>query len=420
VRFLFCSFSSPGFLFPLIGLAAELEQRGHAVAFVSGPLAGDVLGLAGLRRIPRGDRDGPSFNVSTWYMPISVAIDVKHIEYAIATEHPDVLVTHHLCLSALIVRDRQTMPAAVLGPMAYLYPPARATLPAISTECARRLQWRLDEGTKVLNDARQLFHLRPVTATSEGNALLGDLFMLRTAPFLESNLDALPSRVHAVGPCTWEPRGGGGEGGDVEAWQSLLAAFADPDAPVVYVHNGRTFDGPSFWPQLVSGLGSAPIQVVASVARMDTEVGVLPKNFLVRPHVSQDLVLSHAKAVIASGHSSVAIGAAVHGVPSVLIPIGVETPENTDRLVAAGCAIALDIETLTPATIGEAVDRLLRDGTVQRNCLGLRERLRAMNTFASAARLVEIMARTRGPVGRDEAVSLADALRSRPLSAPAV
>ena len=412
MRFLFCSFSSPGFLFPLIGLAAELERRGHSVAFVSGVQAGDVLGREGLRRIPRGDRDGPSFNVSTWYIPISVAIDVKHIEYAIATEHPDVIVTHHLCLSALIVRDRHTMPSAVLGPMAYLYPPVRATVPPLSADCARRLQWRLDEGTRVLNDARQLFHLRPVTGTAELNAMLGDLFMLRTGPFLEPNLDALPSRVHAVGPCTWEPRGGGGAGGDVEAWQYLRAAFADPDAPVVYVHNGRAFDGPSFWPHLVRGLGSAPIQVVASVARMDAEVGVLPRNFLARPHVSQDLVLPHAKAVVASGHSTVAIGAAVHGVPSVLIPNGVETPENTDRLVSAGCAVALDIEALTPAIIWDALDGLLRDGTIRRNCLGLREKLRAMDTFAPAARLVETMARRREPVARDEAVSMADAVHA--------
>jgi L-desosaminyltransferase/TDP-megosamine glycosyltransferase/glycosyltransferase OleGII/desosaminyltransferase OleGI len=136
--------------------------------------------------------------------------------------------------------------------------------------------------------------------------------------------------------------------------------------------------------------------------------------------VSQDLVLPHAKAVVASGHSAVAIGAAVHGVPSVLIPNGVETPENTDRLVAAGCAVALDIDALTPAIIRDVVDRLLRDETIQRNCHALREQLRAINSFAPAASLVETMARTRRPVTRNAAFSMTNADRSWHLSAHAV
>jgi len=406
MRLLFCSFSSPGFLFPLVGLAAELRRRGHAIGFVSGPHAGEVLATAGFSRIPRSEHDGPSFNVSTWYVPISIAIDVKHIEYAIAREPPDAIVTHHLCFSALIVRDRHAVPAAVLGPMAYLYPPAQPTVTGLSAECTRRLQWRLEEGMSVLNASRELFRLPAQPAIADDHGMLGDAYMLRTAPCLETSLDAWPSKVHAVGPCIWEPAM------DDAAWQDLRADFAAPEAPVVYVHNGRAFDSPSFWPQLVAALGPAPVQVVASVARMDTELGPLPSNFLVRPHVPQGLVLPHASAVIAGGHSSVAIGAAVHGVPSVLIPHGVETPENTDRLVSAGCALSLDINALTPDHVRYALDHVLGDDGMQRNCAALKDKLRALDSLATAATLVETMASTQAPVLRARAAVFTDAIEN--------
>ena len=413
MRFLVCSFSSPGFLFPLVGLALELCRRGHHVGFASGPQATDVLAAAELTRTPRSERDGPSFNVSTWHVPISIAIDVKHIEYAMTVTAPEAIVTHHLCLSALIARARHGVPVAVLGPMSYLYPPATPVADT-SAESARRLQWRLDEGSRVLNEARGLFRLPPQAAVADDHGMLGDVFMLRTDPCLETNLAALPPKVHAVGPCTWEPPVDDGEQPSLaRAWAALRAKFLDPDAPVVYVHNGRAFDGPSFWPQLTEALGSAPVQVVASVGRMDTDVGVLPPNFLVGSHIPQGLVLPHASAVIASGHSSVVLGAATRGVPCVLIPHGVETPENADRLVAAGCALVVDIYTLTARGLREALDRVIGDVDMRRHCEALRNRLQALDSFEAAAVLVETMASTRAPVYRPDDASVTEAVALR-------
>src|SRR5256885_1161591 len=116
MRFLFCSFSSPGFLFPLVGLAVELRRRGHDVDFASGLPAGHVLETAGFSRVPRGATDGESFDISKWHHPLANAIDAKHAEFAIHRARPDAIVTHHLCLSALTIGERHGLPVAVMGP----------------------------------------------------------------------------------------------------------------------------------------------------------------------------------------------------------------------------------------------------------------------------------------------------------------
>ena len=134
------------------------------------------------------------------------------------------------------------------------------------------------------------------------------------------------------------------------------------------------------------------------------DLGSIPPNFLVRDHIPQGMVLPHAGAVLAGGHASVVIGAAMHGVPCVLIPYGVDTPENAERLAAAGCALCLPMEGLTADAVREAVGRVLIDEEMRQNSRALRSKFRAMDSFDRAATLVETMARTRAPVHRASAV----------------
>jgi MGT family glycosyltransferase len=388
MRVLSCSFSSPGFLFPQVGLALELRARGHEVAFATGLGAQGVLAREGFPRVPRSDKDGESFNVGAWHHPVANALDIKHIEYAIARERPDVLVTHHLCLSALVAAERAGLPVAVLGSMTYLWASADPSVLAYPHGRAEgRRQWRLDEGIQTLNEVRRLFRLPPAELNAEDHALLGDVYMLRTTPRLERDLAAAPRRVHAVGPCEWEPEDDAAAG--AAAWEGLRSELALPGAPLLYVHNGRSFGGPTFWPQLVEALDGAPLQVVASVARMDVERGPVPPNFLVRDHVPQGVAMQRARAVLAGGHSTVAIGAVMHGLPSLLFPYGVDTPDNAERLEACGCALVLPAEELTADDVRHGVERVLADEEMRRNCAALRDDFRAAASFARAAERVE-------------------------------
>lgn len=382
MRVLFCSVDSPGFLYPLVGLALELRERGHAVAFATGLPAGAVLQAAGMERLPRGREDGRSFELPTWFDPLRTAIDVKHVQHAIRRFGPDVLVTHQLCQAPLLLREMQGIPVAVMGLFSYLWPVDGSGIPE-AMEKTRH--WRVAEGARILNEARELFRLSP-GASDDVSPLLADAFMLRTVPALHPGLDALPASVHAVGPCLWSPPHGDG------AWDALRARFPRPDAPVIYAQQGRIFRSPGFWPQLVEALGDEPVQVVASTGRMDRPVGDLPPNFLVEPHVDQGLAMPHARAVVSAGTTTVSLGALAHGLPHVVVPGGGETRENADALVDAGCALSLAGDTLTAQGLREALDGVQADAAMLRRCAEARQVLGRAASFGAAAARVEALA----------------------------
>jgi MGT family glycosyltransferase len=396
MRFLFCSFESPGYLYPMIGLALELRGRGHEVAFASGLATRETLEATGLERLPRGETDGDSFRVKTWFVPVLTALNVKHTEHAVRRFAPDALVTHQLCQAPCLVGEREGIPVAVLGMFSYLWPAPGADsagAPPSPTEGLRR--WRLNEHARILNEARALFRMPAVEAGAADFPLLGELFLLRTVPALEPALESLPPQVHAVGACLWEP-----SRDEEGAWEALRADFAAPEAPLLYVQQGRTFDGPSFWPQTVDALAGQPVQVVASVGRMDQEVGTLPPNFLVRDHVPQGLVMSRARAVLSGAHTSVVLATLAHGLPSVVVPTGGETPDNAERLAAAGCALSLAAEDATAEALREAVGQALAAEGLAARCKHLQRVLAEVDSFDRSADLVEHLAMTGAKVCR--------------------
>ena len=91
MRLPFCPLASHGFVYPLIGIAKAIRSRGHEVAFVTGAAFSETLQEEGFDRVPRGAKDGSSFEVKAWFNPVSVAVQVKHIEYALERFHADAL-----------------------------------------------------------------------------------------------------------------------------------------------------------------------------------------------------------------------------------------------------------------------------------------------------------------------------------------
>jgi len=215
------------------------------VAFAAGLPARATLEPLGIERITRGTGDGGSFELTTWFVPLRTAIDVKHVERAVRQFTPDVLVTQQLCQAPLIVGERQRIPVAVMGLFSYLWPVGQRVSPERFAACEPTRRWRLSDATRILNEARELFRLPALEADASDSPLLGDLFLLRTVPELEPELQALPARVHTVGPCLWEPPRA------EDAWDAIRGRFAEPEAPLLYVQQGRTFRSPGFWKQLV-------------------------------------------------------------------------------------------------------------------------------------------------------------------------
>ncbi|HSS50731.1 MAG TPA: nucleotide disphospho-sugar-binding domain-containing protein [Thermoanaerobaculia bacterium] len=379
----------------MIGIARALRELGHEVAFATGPASAGFLAAEGLDRIPRGEDDGASFQVKHWFQPLSVAIQIKHIEYALSRFPADALIGQQLTFGPLIVRERRRLPVGLLGFCTYLWP--------ASDELARkqdlspfeaRLVWRHQDMLGWLNKTRQMLRLPLYEGGCRETPFLADLFLVRGVPELQPDEHLLPGQVHLVGSCLWEPETIDPE---LAAWLRRTAA---PEATVIYAQPGRAFEAPCFWSGLVEALAGSKYRVVASVGRLDREVGNLPDTFFVRPHVNQGQVLSTARAVVSSATTTAVLGALTAGLPSLLIPTGSEQPDVAEVCANAGAALALTPEEVTPARVREVLDELLKTPSYRERAASLQSAFTRFDSFQLAADLCERLAESRGPVLR--------------------
>ncbi len=184
----------------MVGIALALRRLGHDVAFVTGPGFEKTLRAVEIKRIPRGNHDGPSFEAELWWEPLAVAVQVKHIEHALALFEPDVLVGHQLTRGPLIVAERQGLPVAVLGFSTYLWPDGQRLVSPPSRIEKVGLCGALATCWTATTRHEISAPFRP-TPGVRGTGMLGDLFMLQGVPEFEPDIDRLPARVHLVGAC---------------------------------------------------------------------------------------------------------------------------------------------------------------------------------------------------------------------------
>ncbi|WNG36518.1 hypothetical protein F0U61_24685 [Archangium violaceum] len=386
MRYLFCSLDSPGFLFPALAIARELRRRSHEVAFVTGPTFASFVQDSGFERIPRGEQDGKSFQIETFAQPAEMVRQARHVEYALGRFHADVLVGQQLALGPLLAAERQGLPVASLGLASYIFPVKDG--PPGPEPLDRRAASLHDGLLARYNEARAAVGLPSSSPPYRETPLIGDLLLLRTVPELEGNVEALPARVRLVGDCLWEPPEAPPDP-ELERWLEDAEASGQP---LFYVQPARDLEFCDFWPLVVEALKELPVRVVAAIRRPGIEEETFPSHFLVRRHVPQSSILRRARGIIASGTTTVVLGALTHGLPALLIVAGGEQFSTAERCRRAGAALNLLRRTdndLTPQAIRAAVEELLATPGLAGNAQRLREALARVDGPARAADLLE-------------------------------
>jgi MGT family glycosyltransferase len=383
MRFLLCSLSGLGFISSTIGLGLSLTRKGHEVRVVTDLSCEKQLSRQDLERIPRGLHDGPSFQTHIWGQPASIAIQVKHLEFAIELFRPDVLVGQQLTWGALITAERQRMPLALLGFSTYLWP--RKKNPEARGDDSLK-EWRYTNDILTLSQLRPGFGLSRSASELPVSSLLGNLFMVRSIPELEGDISNLPEQIHLVGPCIWESNDHDPE---LDDW---LSDSVQRNAPLIYVQQGRFFDRPHFWPKVVEAFGNTEIRVIACTGSMDCPVGEVPPNFLVRKQLPQGKIMRHTTAMIASANTTAVLGALLAGVPSILIPAGGEQPDVAERCFHAGVARVLNPVDVTPERLRSELLQLADDSAMKCQVSRLAIRFSQANTFDTATSLLEDLA----------------------------
>lgn len=355
-------------------------RQGHEVSMATGPELADWLAARKVRRIPRGAQDGPSFQVKIWFLPIGVAAQVKHLQYALGELDPDMIVTGSLCLGPLLMAEHAQIPIAVIGLANYLWPvgemldgrDARTTLEALRVG-------RHKDMMGYYNEVRRAFGRPELDPPYRSSPLLGDLYLLQSVPELAGPPERFPQEVRPIGSCLW---------GEEEPDDGLAAWLQRGDGEILYVQIGRSFDIPSPWPVIAEALRDLPVRVVASVGRADASAKVNSPRFFIRDHVPQSQVLPHARLVVTGGNSTAMLGALTHGLPMLMLPGGGEQFEAAYRCSRAGAAIELPALEVTTAGIRASVEELLGTESYRAAAAGLQSAFRRLDGPSRAAQLI--------------------------------
>ncbi len=353
MRILIASLASPGFLYPLIAVAHKALSRGHAVRCCTDVGYGMILEQHGLKRVARGDRDGASFATATWHNEVDVAIQVKHLEYAIGHERPDVILCSSLTLGPLIVRDLYSIPVAVLGPMVQLWNDPSASPRSQRDE---RQAWRYQDYFQHYNKARFALGLGLSRDDFANSPLFGDAFYLQSVPEFSPN-DIPHPKVSYVGSCV-VPLENEEHDGEAAEW---AARQRDHGRSLLYAQLSRSFEHESFWPPLEAFLARSNCAAVCSVGRYDRSFSRSHDKIFARGHLSQFHALRSVDATVCAGHPAAILGTIAAKKPLVVCFTGSGTDDNAESCADQGIGIAVDVDHAAPSSVGEAVHSVLTE-----------------------------------------------------------
>ncbi len=166
--------------------------------------------------------------------------------------------------------------------------------------------------------------------------------------------------------------------------------------PVLLISLGTAFnDRPEFFRACLEAFAGTPWQVVMSIgARIDpADLGPLPSNVAVHPHVPQVQVLRHARAFVSHGGMGSTMEALYHAVPLVAVPQMPEQEINAERVVELGLGRMLHPDAVTGAAIRDAVDELATDEATRARLADMSRHIRATDAAVVAADVMEARAR---------------------------
>jgi MGT family glycosyltransferase len=173
------------------------------------------------------------------------------------------------------------------------------------------------------------------------------------------------------------------------------------DKPTVYFTLGTVFhlESGDLFTRVLAGLRDLPINVIITVGREidPAEFGIQPDHIHIERYIPQALILPRCDLVISHGGSGSVIGSLIHGLPSVLIPMGADQPHNAKRCEALGVGRVLDAVRATPDMIRQAVSVVLENPSYQQAAERLKDEIATLPEPTYAVTLLERLAAEKQP-----------------------
>ncbi len=361
-RIIVSTFGSTGDLNPFIALGVALRDRGHEVIFAVQDLFAPVASGQGfavrhlsgnvVEAMAESDQGQlgasnaiPSIKALVQY-GIMPTLDAQVRELSAACVDADVLVTSYGQLAGSFVAVQKDIPWATVAlspvtiPSAYISPqPLPGYLPPTLQVAANRLTWRIGSlalrwiADRPINRLRAQYQLKPLRESLWLGAASRQLVCVACSPAFQPVPSDWPQFVRMTGFCFWDSP----------------VSFSPPEALVTFLQQGRPYvvvTGGSIAPHLhdaFAGYFKTSIAATAAlglrtlvIGRQQEDSDTANTDVLALPFAPYSLVFPKATAVIHHGGIGTTAQALRFGVPSLVVPWGVDQFYTAAQLARIG------------------------------------------------------------------------------------
>ena len=196
-------------------------------------------------------------------------------------------------------------------------------------------------------------------------------------------------------------REGGQDHGSDPAGSGLPDWWAGSRDPLCYVTFGSVTAGmgffPAFYDQVIEALADVPVRVLLTLgdAGEPRALAALPSNVHVEKWWPQREVMPHATVMVGHGGFGTTLLGLASGVPSVVIPLFADQPENARRVAAVGAGIALEGGRAAVGQLSPAVQRVLKDPTYRAGAHRIAGEIRSLPPVEESVPFLEEIAGAR-------------------------
>lgn len=255
--------------------------------------------------------------------------------------------------------------------------------------------WRHDQ---IVNPIRRRYGLNRIKGAMLAHSPY--VSMVPTTDAYAYPRQQVPPQVMYVGPVTSAKRG---ELHDDFPWEWL-----DDGRPTVYVSMGTIIGAINVFNAVISAASrTIKWKAVLAVGRgTDTsQFANVPENILIRNFVPQLDLLPRVDAVVSHGGNNTVTESLMHGKPLLVIPMSADQPESAARVKACGAGLRLRPGLADANRVSLLINEILFNDTYRRAAERVGESYRATQGAATAAALVERLAKEQKPLHRPQGSS---------------
>jgi UDP:flavonoid glycosyltransferase YjiC (YdhE family) len=362
-RILAVTWDGGGNLPPMLGIASELQGRGHQIRVLGHPQQAEVVTSAGLRFIAyRHARPWSPHVVATGlrfllrflfgvFTEPGIGEDVRN---ELAREPVDLALIDSMTLAGLWAAERAGVPTAVLMHTLRRYHTHAWSRSPIGVVAAAR-------------------GMRPGRLWNAADRVL----VATDADLDPSAKRRLPANVRYTGvvQAPIPP-------GTLEEEPLVLVSLST----IFFEHQQETLQA------ILDALAGLPMRVVVTTGAVSPEALRRPPHFEVHRVLPHDDIMPSAALVVGHGGHSTTMRALAHGVPLLILPMHSMLDQlMIGKAVAAAGAGRVLPKTASPRDIRSAVELLLQDPSYRRAAAAVGARLRSRNGAIAAADEIEAL-----------------------------